>query len=123
MPSTCTIRLDAANLDHTAEFWQSLLGYEETARTGSGTPMERRTLVSEAVPGVTIELVACLPRPVIGSTLGSLRSLRFTVRDPLGAAQQAKHTQWIQPVDPAAPPPPSITLLDPSGYRVELARA
>lgn len=123
MSSTCTIRLDAANLDHTAEFWQSLLGYEETARTASGTPMERRTLASPGVPGVTIELVACLPRPVIGSTLGSLRSLRFTVNDPIATLRHAKHAQWIQPVDPAAPPPASVTLLDPSGYRVELARA
>lgn len=119
----CTIRLDTANLEHGATFWHSLMGFEESSRTASGTPMERRILQSSALPSFAIELVACRPRPVIGSTLGSLRSLSFKVSDPLATARQAKHAQWVQPIDPAQPAPDSIMLIDPSGYRVELVRA
>ncbi len=123
LDTQCTIRLDTANLDLGATFWHSIMGFEETARAASGTPMERRTLESSALPSFAIELVACRPRPVIGSTLGSLRSLCFKVSDPLATARQAKHAKWIQPIDPEQPAPDSILLIDPSGYRVELVRA
>ena len=121
--SSCTIRLDSASLDDAAAFWRSTLGYQEVSRTADTTPMERRTLQSDSYPELAIELISCRPRPTIGSTLGSLRSLCFKVSDPVATARQALHALWTQPIDPTEPPPDTVMLIDPSGYRVELVRA
>lgn len=121
--STCIIHLDTSMLDHAAAFWKSILAYEETSRTANSTPIERRLLHSDAFPQLDIELVSCDPRPTVGSTLGSLRSLTFKVSDPVNTARQAQHALWVQEIDPAEPTPDSILLIDPSGYRVRLVRS
>ncbi len=121
-PLVTTIHLDAIHLDELCDFYAELLGYRVVRTENLGMITESRTLESDAYPAVRLVLRNCLPRPPVGSALGTIRLLEFEVEDPARAASRVKDPRWVSEPPREGESPDRLILLDSTGYRVALAR-
>ncbi|MBL0928358.1 MAG: hypothetical protein IBJ11_12030 [Phycisphaerales bacterium] len=114
---TVTLVLDAADLDATEEFWSRVLGYRSVRRERPGLPNEVRTAESPLFPEMAVVFQRCTPRPVKGSTPGSLRRVALAVGS---LAAMRGRLEGVTVVSSSEGPPPSVTIVEPNGYQLSL---
>ncbi|MEM1422864.1 MAG: VOC family protein [Planctomycetota bacterium] len=121
MPDTtppCTLTLDTHDLAAMTAFYTQRLGFEHVETVGAGVMFERNRL-RHPLTGVEVVFRNCLPRPHIGSTIGSLMRIDLPVADPDAASAGLD-------IDERAPeegPADRIVVRDPSNYTLALVRA
>lgn len=72
--------LDVQRVDEACAFW-SAFGFETLQTERPGTSNEQRVLASPVYPAWRLRLFLCRPRPVVGTTPGSLRRITLHVPD------------------------------------------
>jgi catechol 2,3-dioxygenase-like lactoylglutathione lyase family enzyme len=119
MAPTLNLLLDTHDLDAAVAFYRDRLGFKQVDASTSAGPGATRTIACDRFPSVTITFRDCLPRPPIGTCLGSLARLTFEVPDPDAVAAGLNTSERR----PAEGPADRVTVADPTGYRLVLVRS
>lgn len=115
------IAMDVVDLDRTEAFYARLLGARRMETRRDGQLMSERLLVCDRVPGLGLHLREAFGIRVGGSQPGHLLRVSVAHPDlPEVIRSLGPQTAWIGPAPDPASPPPSIRLLDPDAYEVEL---
>ena len=119
------VAFDVEQLERSAAFYKSALGFEVQRTERAGLLHESRFLTSPLFGGVEIELRAAFGKRVFACQPGGV--LRFGLAVPsLGDAIRlaAGKVRWVGPSPEAAPDeprdPPRVRFIDPDGYVIEL---
>ena len=121
MPDTtppCTLTLDTHDPHTMTAFYRERLGFEHVETLGAGVMFESNR-VRHPQTGIEIVFRCCLPRPHIGSTIGSL--LRIDL--PVAAPESASAGLDIAERHPEEGPAERIVVRDPSNYTLTLVRS
>ncbi len=119
--SRAWIALDVVDLDRSEAFYARALGARRLETRRDGLLMSERLLISDLAPSLGLHLREAFGIRVGGSQPGHL--LRISVAHPdLPGVIRAlgPEAMWIGPAPDPASPPPSIRLLDPDAYEIEL---
>ena len=117
IPKACRLTLDTNDLDAMMSFYTERLGFELVEATTPGF-MFQKSLVRQAHTGVEVLFRDCLPRPHVGSMIGSLLELELVVGD----LDKAIDGLTLDERHPETGEAERVKLRDPSNYTLTLVR-
>ncbi|MEM8834451.1 MAG: VOC family protein [Planctomycetota bacterium] len=116
--------LDVQDIDASCAFW-SAFGFESIETQRAGTSNEQRLLTSPDHPAWRLRLFLCRPRPVVGTTPGSLRRITLHVPDfdALLDRLPASGLRWLEgPGAEDGSPVDAVRFYNEDLYLIELRR-